>query len=176
MDFDRAEQVVMIWPCRLLGSAFTLMLILFSKDAQAWEGVVRGVHDGDTILVAPHGASHGDLAVRLYGIDAPELDQPGGENSRDALQRLVQPGETVNVVPLAEDRHNRVIGLIVHDELILNYELIRQGHAWVYPMYCKARFCREWNHAEEEARKTRTGLWDSATPTPPWDWRKQGRK
>lgn len=54
----------------------------------------------------------------------------------------------------------------------LNEELIRQGHAWVYPQYCKQDFCSDWQGLEEEAREDRAGLWFSDNVVAPWEWRK----
>lgn len=161
---------------RLLVSGMLTLCTLFPAIAQAWDGVVVSIHDGDTVLVAPHGAPHGDMGVRLYGINAPELNQPGGRESCAALQNTVRPGDAVKVIPLADDRYNRVIGLIIRDGVILNYEQVRQGQAWVYPQYCKARFCKEWRHAEQAARERRYGLWGEASPVPPWVWRKKEGK
>ena len=151
---------------------FVLLLVLLATEAQAWEGVLVSVHDGDTVVVAPYGAPHGALLVRLYGIEAPELDQVGGREAHAALQNLVQPGDAVSVVPLSGDRYSRVVGLVIHSGLILNYEQIRTGQAWVYPQYCKARFCGEWRRVEESARHSHAGLWQIDSPVPPWNWRK----
>lgn len=151
MDTDRKDKHT------LLDKSLKILVVLCAlfpvTPAQAWEGVVVNVHDGDTVVVAPHGATHGDLSVRLYGIDAPELNQPGGDAARASLAQSVHPGEIVNIIPLSDDRYHRVVALIIHDRQTLNYEQVRQGQAWVYTKYCKARFCREWNDAEQSARE-----------------------
>lgn len=155
----------------LLTRGLFALCILFPATAQAWEGIAVRILDGDTVVVAPYGASHGDISVRLYGIDAPELDQPGGMASREALEGHVRPGDTVKIIPLANDRYSRTVGLLIHGDVILNYEQVRQGYAWVYPQYCKARFCKEWRNAEQTARQAQNGLWGDTSPLPPWEWR-----
>ncbi len=49
-----------------------------APSAQAQEYTLSWIHDGDTVTV-----KRGDkrVKVRLYGIDAPELDQAGGRAS-----------------------------------------------------------------------------------------------
>jgi micrococcal nuclease len=59
-----------------------------AKDAlQTITGRVVGVHDGDSITVLASGNEQ--LKVRLDGIDAPELRQPFGQKSKQALSDLV---------------------------------------------------------------------------------------
>lgn len=168
-----SERIVPLRRSVLWLFVMSLLMTMCASPALAWEGVVVRVQDGDTVLVAPEGTEHGDIMVRLYGIDAPELNQPGGTISRDILQQNAQPGETVKVVPLNEDRYNRVIGLLIHAGVTLNYKQLQEGQAWVYTQYCKARFCREWQRAEQSAQESQIGLWQEASPTPPWEWRKR---
>ena len=73
---------------------FVLLLILSAFAAAAeYTGKVVSVHDGDTIRVLYHG---GELKVRLECIDAPELHQPYGKDSKETLSNLVF-GRTVLV-------------------------------------------------------------------------------
>ena len=62
--------------------------------------VVR-VWDGDTFYA-------GDETVRLRGIDAPELGQPGAEAAARRLRELLREG-TVTIVPRAEDAYGRTV-------------------------------------------------------------------
>ncbi len=50
------------------------------------KGTASKVVDGDTLWVCSHSAC---IKVRLCGIDAPELSDPGGEKAKSALQSLV---------------------------------------------------------------------------------------
>ncbi|MEZ5960639.1 MAG: hypothetical protein R3C30_09475 [Hyphomonadaceae bacterium] len=61
-----------------------------SQAGAEFSGVVRYVVDGDGLCVGP--ASGGGatwIEVRLMDFDAPELRQPGGEEARQTLRRLV---------------------------------------------------------------------------------------
>lgn len=70
----------------------------------AWEGIILHVYDGDTLTVGPAGAVHVPICIRLYGIDAPEMNQDGGKASRDALQKMLPKGSAVHVIPMDVDR------------------------------------------------------------------------
>lgn len=141
---------------------FTLVfLLVFPVPAQAWDAVVIRVVDGDTLLVAPKNVRRpheAALGVRLYGIDAPELDQPGGQESKAALEQLVRPDTAVEIIPVESDRYDRAVGLVVLHGTLLNLEQIRNGHASVYEKYCRARFCGDWKRVEKEARAQKGDL------------------
>lgn len=57
-------------------------------------GAPSSVYDGDTLTI------HGQ-AIRLWGIDAPELDTPAGPASRDALRAIIGRQE-LGCVPVLE--------------------------------------------------------------------------
>lgn len=75
-------------------------LLLFPATVHAWPAIVLDVHDGDTVTVAPMGDVRARMRVRLYGIDAPELEQRGEPQPRDHLRSLVSPGQGVEVIPM----------------------------------------------------------------------------
>ena len=85
------------WACEV--SMFRMMPLIvalaFPFSAHAWSATVLDVHDGDTVTVAPMGDVRVPIKLRLYGIDAPELEQKGGPQSRDHLLSLVRPGQGV---------------------------------------------------------------------------------
>lgn len=144
-----------------------LMLTACASQAGDFVGFVQKVHDGDTITVD-------GVKVRLYGIDAPELSQPGGEASRDHLRALLR-GQRVKVAVMDKDAYGRTVGrLFLPDGSDVCAEMVRAGHAWVYRKYC--RDCRDLLAAEALARWRGIGLWSEEAPTPPWQWRKQHRR
>lgn len=155
---------------------FILTSLNFPLPAYAWKAVVIRVVDGDTLFVAPKDAKNFEqiqIDVRLYGIDAPELKQPGGQESKVALEQLVSPNSPVEIVSGENDRYDRAVGLVIIDGIFLNFEQIRCGHAWVYEKYCRARFCNKMKQAEKEARHAKQGLWAEENSVPPWKWRKR---
>ncbi|MCL6639765.1 MAG: thermonuclease family protein [Candidatus Rokubacteria bacterium] len=59
------------------------------------------VHDGDTFYV-------GREAFRLRGVDAPELEEPGGAAARSRLRQLLR-AEPVTIVPRLLDAYCRTL-------------------------------------------------------------------
>lgn len=148
------------------------VLTFFPFSALAWTGSVVSVSDGDTITVAIDHDRKTSLVVRLYGIDAPEAAQPHGPESSDYLRALLPTGASVDILPFGMDRYGRTVALVRHNGMVINGLMIKAGLAWVYPQYCRARFCRSWRKAQKAARAASAGLWRDENPTPPWVWRK----
>jgi micrococcal nuclease len=109
--------------------------------------------DGDTFRLTT-----GDT-VRLIGIDAPELSQPGGEMSREYLAHLLL-GNPITLERGSEDRdkYNRLLRFVYIGNLCINEEMIRQG-------YAEARYLPEnpirdyYLQLEIQAEVTKAGLW-----------------
>jgi micrococcal nuclease len=109
--------------------------------------------DGDTFRL-----TNGDT-VRLIGIDAPELSQPGGEVSREYLAHLIL-GKPITLERGSEDRdnYNRLLRFVYINGLCINEEMIRQG-------YAEARYLPEnpirdyYLQLEREAEDKKAGLW-----------------
>jgi micrococcal nuclease len=129
-------------------------------------GTVTRVVDGDTLIVQ---LSSGPIRIRLYGIDAPEHNQPGGREAKAALTSLVS-GARVELDPINQDRYNRMVARVVRGRLDVNAEMIRLGDAWVYRHYLR-REDRGWCGLESEARSAHRGLWAVRDPMPPWSFR-----
>lgn len=143
--------------------------------AHAWPAVVIDVHDGDTITVR---RSNGQAErLRLYGIDAPELAQPGGTDAADHLRELLHDG-TAEVRTMDRDRYGRTVARIwTIDGQDVNEAMVTDGHAWFYAQYCKAPSpCAGWLVQMVRAAIGGSGLWSGSDLTPPWDWRKARRQ
>lgn len=133
-------------------------------------GTVTKIVDGDTIDVQ---LSTGPIRVRLHGIDTPERGQPGAKEATAALSSLVA-GKQVDIEPFLQDRYERMIGIVFRNDLNVNLELVKRGHAWAYRRYMRkedSALCIN----EAAARTARKGLW--ATPAneriAPWEWRRR---
>lgn len=154
-----------------------LAVILFGVweacEARTVRGRVIRVSDGDTITILTRGRQQ--HKIRFYGIDAPELHQPYGQQSKEALERFVADRD-VSVEELYADDYGRIVGLVNVDGVNVNAQMVKTGNAWVYTFFCKKRFCREWAASELAARRGRSGLWRWKNPVPPWDWRRASRK
>ena len=118
--------------------AIAALLLAALLGAAAWpaeasrapvvEGSVDHVADGDSLSFLP--ARGGPpLAVRLDGVDAPELCQPWGPQAREALQRMVQ-GRTLRLRVRGRDEHGRLIAQLLAGEVDIGQRLVADGHAW----------------------------------------------
>lgn len=156
--------------CRLLpprAMAGIVPAIFFACTA-AMAGSIIGCRDGDTCTIRDGAA---ELTVRLYCIDAPELDQyPWGDRARAALG--LSSGDRVTLVRHGADRYGRVIAEIIRpDGQNVGLELVRAGHAAVYRRYCPAG---AYYRAEDEARRAGVGIWRRpGEQQTPWEWRRQ---
>ncbi len=132
-------------------------------------GRVIDVHDGDTVTVLmPDGTSK--CKIRLYGIDAPELAQAGGPESRDHLAALIGESEVL-VSVVSRDNYGRSVCRIFVDGLDVNKAMVLDGWAWHYQAY--ARKEKDLEAAQSMARERGRGLWASPSPVPPWEYRKK---
>lgn len=145
-------------------------LFLFPASLHAWHGRVVKVIDGDTIDVQ---RSRSVERIRLYGIDAPEKDQPFGTGATGYLARLIG-GEQVTIDEVTKDRYGRMVAMVGLDRSNVNQLLVQDGYAWVYSRYCRKAICQQWVNLEKDARLEKRGLWAGRNPVPPWEWRKQG--
>lgn len=152
------------------------VFLLIPAIAQAWPGTVLHVSDGDTITVAPGGDSGTPVVVRLYGIDAPEKAQPGGQESKAWLQERLPKDSSVEIVTYSTDKYGRAVSLVVLDKKTINADAVSHGQAWVYDKFCKMSFCRKWKKAQKRAKKDGAGLWADANATSPWKWREEQRE
>lgn len=139
------------------------------------EGKIVGVSDGDTVTLLD--AQKTQWKIRLLGIDAPEKKMPFGQRSKQHLADLIYKKQVI-VEYSKRDRYGRTLGKILVEGVDANLEQIRSGMAWHYKQYQRDQLFEDrklYSEAEETARSSRRGLWADATPTPPWDWRKQQR-
>jgi endonuclease YncB( thermonuclease family) len=139
--------------------------------AHSWSGEVDKVIDADILKVEKDNTK---VEVRLYGIDAPESDQPYWLRAI-RFTKMMARFERVEVEPQHRGQHGRVEALVYldGDGECLNEELIRAGHAWVYERYCHVRDCDQWQKLESRARQAGRGLWTQSDPVPPWEWRRR---
>ena len=127
-------------------------LLLCSGGAQALDGVVTRVTDGDTLWVRPVGGK--PVKVRLQGIDAPERCQAWGEQARAALASRVL-NRQVAVRTRAYDDYKRAIAHVeLHGDDVAAW-MVREGHAWSYRY---RRSLGPYAEQEQQARAARRGL------------------
>lgn len=128
------------------------------------------VIDGDTVFVLDHYRS--SRKIWLAGIDAPELGQSFGEQSKQHLQKLVL-GQPIVVEYTQRDRYGRIVGKLLKDDLDINLRQIKLGYAWHYKHDDDEQSKLDnaiYRSAEDSAKTQRLGLW-SAPALPPWEYR-----
>ena len=134
-------------------------------------GRIRRVVDGDSIEADVSG--FGRLSIRLANVDAPEHDQPWGRESREALARLVRGGRPEFRL-LYRDHYARVIGLVSVKGIVVNEQLVRDGHAWAYDQHLPGWLRDRYKGFERTAQDFGAGLWGAeGKPVPPWKWRRR---
>jgi micrococcal nuclease len=120
-------------------------------------GKVTKIVDGDTLEFKTVDGK--DMTIRLAQIDAPELNQPWGEQARAALARLVAVGE-VKLRLGGIDPQGRTMATVRAGEINVNSEMVREGLAWTNPHYVVDP---RLSVLEQAARNGKAGLW-SAPP------------
>ena len=131
-------------------------------------GKVVRVIDGDSIHVKINDEQF--LIVRLFGVDAPELDQRFGQRSKKYLSTLIL-NQVIQLQFLELDNYGRRLAIIFNDEgLNINLDLIETGHAWVYQNYFADP---KWLSLQRQAKEGRKGLWRKTSPIPPWVFRRK---
>ncbi|MEM6614504.1 MAG: thermonuclease family protein [Cyanobacteria bacterium P01_C01_bin.72] len=152
---------------------------VFSKDnyAQQWRVKPGSIYDGDTLRVT---RGNEELRIRICGIDAPEIKQPLGIESRDYLRSLIDQGNgTIHVLPIEQDRYGRTVAELwipikpdYEGQIHLNTAMVEAGYAYHYQQYsgnCESADNLGW--AEKIAREDKLGVWNG-NHQKPWDWRK----
>jgi endonuclease YncB( thermonuclease family) len=162
-----------------LGLFLGILFILILTSPQGlgageiYQGTVSAVSDGDTITLLTK--DYERIKVRFYGVDAPEKKQPGGAEAKAALVQLIDQRQ-VEVEEIDTDRYSRLVGLVRFKGELINLTLVQEGHAWLYPQYCKIKgVCADIAKAEKTAKNRGLGLWAKDNPIAPWRWRKGDR-
>lgn len=125
--------------------------------------------DGDSLMV-------GDKEVRLFGIDAPELDQTCtkdgmgwscGASAADRLAQLIA-GKNVVCSTVGTDQHGRFLGRCMVGATDVNRAMVASGYAVAF-----RRYSSDYVSAEDSAKVTKRGIW-AGTFQMPSDYRHAG--
>jgi len=152
---------------------FTLFIFLFYQTCIANEkGIIVNIVDGDTVHLLNENEEK--LKVRLQHIDAPEIDQSYGKESKFLLEQLIL-NKKVTVVGDKKDKYKRLLGVISLDEMDINLEMIKAGAAWHFKKYAKfdqtEHQYKIYDENEHQAKLKKIGLWKENAISP-WLWRK----
>lgn len=140
---------------------------------QEVQGVVVGVHDGDTVTLLD--AAKTQYRIRLRGIDAPETKQPFGTRSKQSLSDLAfRRNATAQCAVI--DRFGRPVCSLTVGGIDAGLHQIANGMAWHFDRFARDQPPQEraaYATAQREAQQQRRGLWSDPQPIPPWDWRRE---
>jgi micrococcal nuclease len=116
---------------------------------------VNRVIDGDTIETTQ------GIKVRLIGINAPEIQDLFGDQSKEHLRLLVD-GKVVDLVSdnlsADSDRYSRLLRYVIVNGTDVNKRMVEDGFAFAY---LKFRFDKstEYLEAEKKAKASAVGIW-----------------
>lgn len=107
-----------------------------SARLQPAKTVLQGsayVTDGDTIVIRK-------TQIRLFGIDAPEIDHPFGKKAKWALVYLCK-GQTVRAEVAEQDAHGRTVArCYLQDGRDLSAEMVKLGLAIDWPKFSGGKY------------------------------------
>ncbi len=131
------------------------------------------VIDGDTIVVKQT-LNQPEMRVRLACIDAPELKQSLGVESKEFLKTIIKD-KTLTIYPIRVDLYGRSIASITRGmgEVTLQHLMVSNGMAYIYKTY--KRDCQQYNTLsllEKQAIEDKVGVWGQSENVFPWDFRK----
>ncbi len=138
-------------------------------NSEEFVGVVTKVIDGDSVVIR-----HENILkkIRLSYIDAPEVSQDHGEDSKLFLKNIVLD-KTVLVDTKRKDKYGRHLSdLYIHsniESIYVNAKMIKSGNAWVYKRYRSNTYLI---NLENHARSNKIGIWKNDNPMEPWVYRK----
>lgn len=142
-----------------------IFLVFFLLNLHADSYFVTKVIDGDTIEVRQEKRNY---KVRLSEIDAPEINQRFGTESKNYLASLVL-NEEIELIYITEDRYGRIVAKIYKDNKDINRSMVRNGLAWVYDYYVEDQSL----YIDQNlAKKNSFNIWSEVSPIPPWVFRR----
>ena len=147
---------------------FCLILLCLTTNLFAKELLTKvTVTDGDTV----RGKYKNELIkIRLAEIDAPELKQAFGVESKSCLKELIKQSDGKVFFKFKEkDRYKRHVGWLYSENIDINLEMVKRGCAWVYDRYAERKVL--FKH-QNLAKQNKLGLWKNTNAVKPSDWRR----
>ena len=130
------------------------------------------VSDGDTMNVqkVENGKFVGEvIKIRMFGIDAPEKSQDYGNESKQALEKLVS-GKMLEIEEKNRDRYGRTVAVVYANGKNVNEEMVKAGNAWWYQEYDKND--TRMQAYQENAKKNKLGLFGKRGYVEPCNYRR----
>lgn len=145
-------------------------LLLFAADKQAEKTYPTDtvkplwIVDGDTFTAQEQSQNY-----RLWGIDAPELDQRWGKAARAALIELIHKKNVT--VELHGKSYSRPVVRVIAGGKDVGLELLKMGLAWYVPEFAPDE--ESYLEAHEAAKADKRGLWSDPKPVNPKEFREK---
>jgi len=156
---------------------YLLFLLLCPVSVSyAWtiSGKVVDVYDGDSITILEDDTGWTRL-IRLSAIDAPELSQRYGRESRDFLYTFAY-GKQVTADCYRTIRQRIEICTVNMNEKDLALNQLEAGMAWRFRLYVEGVHPKKrypYELAEKKAKAEQIGLWTDENPVRPYKYREK---
>lgn len=137
-----------------LGPVLLAVIAIVTWPANGEEQSIR-VIDGDTFAITDDIT---DERIRLFGIDAPESDEPCGTAATAALEAILEQGPLVCRLPDTgqdRDRYGRLVRVCEVDGMDIAAALVARGLAEDWPRYSGGAYAEP----EAVARDLGLGIW-----------------
>lgn len=145
--------------------AISFLLDYTTANQKEIQGKVIKIYDGDTMTVI---VNNEKLSIRMFGIDAPELKQKYGIESRDNLIKMCPLNSNITLQVKDKDKYKRTVAVVICNGHNLNSKQVENGFAWAYTDYSWAFYFKQ-----KIAESKKIGLWADKTPMNPKNYRKQ---
>lgn len=139
-----------------------------AESAEFIVGKVTRVSDGDTVILTD--SKKNKTKVRLDGIDAPEIGQEYGDESKEFVEKLIL-NKNVKVKVIGVDKYKRTLGVIYLDNLNINEELLANGLAWQYHYNKNEKYTQ----LVKSAKSNGLNIWSDRKAMDPYEWRKKNK-
>ena len=122
----------------LLAFVGFIYIIYITPDdpKDTFTGRVTWVSDGDTFKVQGH-----QWPIRIWGIDAPERYNAGGQASSDYVTRLIK-GKTVTCEKIVVDKYKRTVATCFLGDSDIAETILSNGHAKEYCSFSRGYYGR----------------------------------
>ncbi len=138
------------------------------------EVIPETIYDGDTVKVKE---GNEIKTIRFACVDAPELEQLYGIESRDYLRSIIAENNyRINLEEVTKDRYGRMVG-VLYLENCKSVQELQVLNGWVYPYERYKDDCPIWTtitQNEAIAVNNRVNLYGKNL-TKPWEWRRQNK-
>jgi micrococcal nuclease len=151
-------KISLIGLCLLLGACQSATISQIKTPVQ-----VNRAISGNTIELSTK------QRVRLIGLDAPSWEQkPWGNAAKERLDAIIQQHNHQFSLELeASDTKatdSRQYGYLWQNNLLVNQQLIREGHALAATKYVSPQYEQQLVQAQAYARITGVGIWNQEAP------------